>query len=207
MRLNPPDEATMSYKFIIVGCAGVGKTALLKRLVDDSFSESLDSTVGVEFDSTVLTVDDQKIRLQIWDTAGQEKFRSITKAYYRTAAGVLVVFDVTDRKSFDQLTAWVNDVRTLCDPTAVSALVGSKSDLAEERAVTILEAEAFAQHYHMPYIETSAKTGENVKDAFIRTVAALQERVDTVPRALGARSALMGSLSGAAPKETENACC
>jgi small GTP-binding protein len=197
----------MSYTFIIIGCAGVGKTALLKRLVDDNFTECLDSTVGVEFDSTVLTVDDQNVRLQIWDTAGQEKFRSITKAYYRTAAGVLIVFDVTDRKSFDQLTSWVNDVRTLCDATAMSTLVGAKSDLAEERVVTILEAETFAQHSHMPYIETSAKTGENVRDAFTRTVAALQERVETAPRATGSRNALMGSLSGASPKESEHSCC
>jgi small GTP-binding protein len=207
MRLNPPDEATISYKFIIIGCTGVGKTALHKRLVDDSFSESLEQTVGVEFDSTVLIVDDRKVRLQIWDTAGQEKFRSITKAYYRTAAGVLIVFDVTGRKSFDQLTSWVNDVRTLCEPAAMSTLVGSKSDLAEERVVTILEAEAFAEHHHMAYIETSAKTGENVKDAFTRTVAALQARVETAPRALGARSALMGSLSGAASNEAEHSCC
>jgi small GTP-binding protein len=207
MRLNPPDEAAISYKFIIIGCSGVGKTALLKRLVDDSFSESIEETVGVEFDSTVLTVDDQKVRLQIWDTAGQEKFRSITKAYYRTAAGVLIVFDVTDRKSFDQLPSWVNDVRTLCEPTVASTLIGSKGDLADERVVTVLEAEAFAQYHRMPYVETSAKTGESVRDAFTRTVAALLARVDTVPRAPGGRSALMGSLSGAASGEPERSCC
>jgi small GTP-binding protein len=207
MRLNPPDEATMSYKFILIGRAGVGKTALLKRLVDDTFNESLDSTVGVEFDSTLLVVDDQKIRLQIWDTAGQEKFRSITKAYYRTAAGVLIVFDITDRKSFDQLPAWVNDVRTLCDPSAVCTLVGAKSDVADERTVTILEAEALAQQYHMPYVETSAKTGDNVKDAFTRTVATLQERSEPVPRAPGSRSALMGSLSDTGAKEVQHSCC
>jgi small GTP-binding protein len=207
MRLNPADEATMSYKFIIIGCAGVGKTALLKRLIDDSFTESFEPTVGVEFDSTIITVDDRKVRLQIWDTAGTEKFRSITKAYYRTAAGVLVVFDLTDRKSFDQLPSWINDVRNLCDPTAAATLVGSKSDLAADRVVNVLEAETFAQHYHMPYIETSSKTGDNVRDAFVRTVAALQERIDSAPRTPGQRSALMGSLAASDGTGSQSSCC
>jgi small GTP-binding protein len=126
MRTTPLDNANVSYKFIIIGCAGVGKTALLKRLVDDNFSDSTDPTVGVEFEAVVLQIDNQKVRLQIWDTAGQEKFRAITKAYYRTAAGVLIVFDLTDRRSFDQLPSWINDVRTLCDPFAVSTLVGNR---------------------------------------------------------------------------------
>jgi small GTP-binding protein len=85
-----------SYKFIIVGSSGVGKTSILKRLVEDSFSEDSLATIGVEFESTVIMVDSQKVKLQIWDTAGQERFRSIAKAYYRNAVGVIVVYDLTD---------------------------------------------------------------------------------------------------------------
>ena len=86
--------STISYKFIIIGSSGVGKTAVLKRLVEDTFTEESQSTIGVEFDSTILSIDEKKVKLQIWDTAGQERFRSISKAYYRNAVGVILVFDI-----------------------------------------------------------------------------------------------------------------
>ena len=157
-----------SFKFILIGSSGVGKTAILKRLVEDSFSDESQSTIGVEFDSTIINVDDQKVKLQIWDTAGQERFRSIAKAYYRNAVGVILVFDITERKSFDDLSSWLNDIRTLCDPNAVIQLIGNKSDLAQSRIVTLSEAEQYATQQHMSYLETSAKGGDNVREAFIR---------------------------------------
>ena len=86
--------SVQSFKFILIGSSGVGKTAILKRLVEDSFNDESQSTIGVEFDSTIIDVDDQKVKLQIWDTAGQERFRSIAKAYYRNAVGVILVFDI-----------------------------------------------------------------------------------------------------------------
>jgi small GTP-binding protein len=161
----------VSYKFIIVGSSGVGKTAILKRLVEDSFSEDSQSTIGVEFDSTVLTIGERKVKLQIWDTAGQERFRSIAKAYYRNAIGVIVVYDLTDRKSFDELNTWLNDIHALCDANAVIQLIGNKADLQANRVVTIAEAEQFASHHHIQYLETSAKGGQNIREAFV-TVAA-----------------------------------
>jgi small GTP-binding protein len=157
-----------SFKFILIGSSGVGKTALLKRLVDDCFSEESHSTIGVEFDSTFLDVDGQSVKLQIWDTAGQERFRSIAKAYFRNAVGVILAFDICEPKTFEDVTQWLNEVHSLCDPTAVVILVGNKSDLASSRAVTMAEAEEFAQHYHIMYIETSAKSGDNVREAFLR---------------------------------------
>ena len=157
-----------SFKFILIGSSGVGKTAILKRLVEDSFTDESQSTIGVEFDSTIINVDDQKVKLQIWDTAGQERFRSIAKAYYRNAVGVILVFDITERKSFDDLSGWLNDIRTLCDPNAVIQLIGNKSDLGSSRVVTLSEAEQYATQQHMSYLETSAKGGDNVREAFIR---------------------------------------
>lgn len=161
----------LSFKFIIIGSSGVGKTAILKRLVEDTFSSDSQSTIGVEFDSTVIEVDGQQVKLQIWDTAGQERFRSIAKAYYRNAVGVILVFDITERKTFDELSSWLNDVHTLCDPNAVIQLIGNKADLASQRAVTLTEAEAFASHQHMQYLETSAKGGDNVREAFVRVAS------------------------------------
>ena len=164
-------SSILTYKFIIIGASGVGKTAILKRLVEDSFTEESQSTIGVEFDSTVINVDGRKIKLQIWDTAGQERFRSISKAYYRNAVGVILVFDLTERKTFDELTQWLGDVHSLCDPNAVIQLVGNKCDMNDTRAVSMTEAEQFATRNQMQYIETSAKSGHSIQEAFTRVAA------------------------------------
>jgi small GTP-binding protein len=169
-------SSVVSYKFIIIGSSGVGKTAILKRLVENSFTEDSQSTIGVEFDSTVLAINDRKVKLQIWDTAGQERFRSISKAYYRNAVGVILVFDITDRNSFDDLTTWLNDIRTLCDANAVIQLIGNKADLRSQRVVNLNEAEGFASHQRMQYLETSARVGENVREAFVRVATSIMTK-------------------------------
>ncbi|OHT16743.1 Ras-related protein Rab-4B [Tritrichomonas foetus] len=161
-------SSAYSFKFIIIGSSGVGKTAILKRLVEDTFSNDSQSTIGVEFDSTMIDVDGQQVKLQIWDTAGQERFRSIAKAYFRNAVGVILVFDITERKTFDDVNMWLNDVHSLCDPTAVVLLIGNKSDLSANRVVTLAEAEQFAQHHQLNYLETSAMDGSNVREAFVK---------------------------------------
>lgn len=160
-----------NYKFIVIGSSGVGKTAILKRLVDDVFTGESQSTIGVEFIATTIDVDGQSVKLQVWDTAGQERFRSIAKAYFRSAIGVILVFDLTDRKSFEDLNQWLNDVHSLCDPNAVVTLIGNKSDLIGQRAITQSEAEAFASMHTLSYLETSALGGDNVQEAFQRTAA------------------------------------
>jgi small GTP-binding protein len=168
--------SVISYKFIIIGSSGVGKTAILKRLVEGSFTEDSQSTIGVEFDAAVLVINDRKVKLQIWDTAGQERFRSISKAYYRNAVGVILVFDITDRKSFDDLNSWLNDIHTLCDTNAVIQLIGNKADMKSHRVVNLAEAESFASHQHMQYLETSARLGENVKEAFVRVATSIMTK-------------------------------
>ena len=165
-----------SFKFIIIGSSGVGKTAILKRLVEDTFSADSQSTIGVEFDSTMIEVDNQQIKLQIWDTAGQERFRSIAKAYFRNAVGVILVFDITERKTFDDVNMWLNDVHSLCDPTAVVMLIGNKADLSDNRVVTLAEAEQFAQHHQLQYLETSAMNGTNVKEAFVKVATQIYRK-------------------------------
>ena len=165
-----------NYKFIVIGSSGVGKTAILKRLVDDVFTGESQSTIGVEFLATSIDVDGNNVKLQIWDTAGQERFRSIAKAYFRSAIGVILVFDLTDRKSFEDLGQWLSDVHALCDPNAVVTLIGNKSDLTDQRNVTNVEAESFAQLHQLTYLETSALGGENIQEAFQRTAAAVYRR-------------------------------
>jgi small GTP-binding protein len=171
---TPPARKT--FKFIVIGSSGVGKTAILKRLVDDVFTTESQSTIGVEFLATTVDVEGQEVKLQIWDTAGQERFRSIAKAYFRSAIGVILVFDLSDRKSFEDLNQWMADVHALCDPNAVVTLIGNKLDLAEQRKVTATEAEAFAHLHQVAYCETSALGGDNIQEAFHRTAAAILRR-------------------------------
>jgi small GTP-binding protein len=175
---------TLAFKFIIVGSSSVGKTALLKRLVDDSFASESQSTIGVEFESTCMDVEGETIKLQIWDTAGQERFRSIAKAYFRNAVGAILVFDINESSTFEDVSMWLNEIRSLCDPTAVVILVGNKADLSESRAVTMAEAEKFAQHHHITYIETSAKSGENVREAFLRCATLVYRKSPKTVRAV-----------------------
>lgn len=166
-------ESRGNFKFIVIGSSGVGKTAILKRLVDDVFTGESQSTIGVEFIATSIDVDGNTVKLQIWDTAGQERFRSIAKAYFRSAIGVILVFDLSDRKSFEDLNQWLSDVHALCDPNAVVTLIGNKSDLVDSRSVTATEAESFAQLHQLTYLETSALGGDNIQEAFQRTAAAV----------------------------------
>ncbi|KAH0795519.1 small GTP-binding protein [Histomonas meleagridis] len=171
-------EYKHNFKFIVIGSSGVGKTSILKRLIDDEFSTENVSTIGVEYMSTVLEIDGQPVKLQIWDTAGQEKFRSIAKSYFRHSVGVILVYDITDRKSFDELSLWLNDVHALCDPNAAITMIGNKLDLASQRVVSTSEAQSFATTHQLTYIETSARGGDNVTEAFNRAAKMVFDRAE-----------------------------
>ncbi|KAF9266527.1 ras-domain-containing protein [Marasmius fiardii PR-910] len=162
------------FKFIITGDAAVGKSSLLVRLTDQRFLANPDPTLGVEFGSKLLTIPEENkvIKLQCWDTAGTESFRSITRSYYRGAAGCLLVYDVTSRKSFINARSWLADVREHADPHLTCILVGNKVDLcdsessSDRRQVPLEEAELFAKEEGLLFVESSAKSGENVEKAF-----------------------------------------
>jgi small GTP-binding protein len=117
--------------------------------------------------------------LQIWDTAGQERFRSVTRSYYRGAAGALLVYDSTSRDSYNVVSNWLNDARTLASPNIVILLVGNKKDLEEAREVTFLEASNFASENELIFLETSAKTGENVEEAFLKCAKTILAKIET----------------------------
>lgn len=172
------------FKFIVIGSSGVGKTAIITRLVDNVFTEESTSTVGVEFIATTIDVDGRPVKLQLWDTAGQERFRAIARAYFRSAIGVILVFDLTSRKSFEDLNLWLNDIHSHCDPNAVVTLIGNKKDLEEARQISESEAQKFADEHQLQYLETSALGGDNVQLAFQKTTA-------TVLRALSSLQDIM----------------
>ena len=169
--------AQTCYKVVVVGTSGVGKTAIVQRLVDNTFQEETQSTVGVEFKSYQITLDAETIKLNIWDTAGQERFRSVSKAYFRSAVGAILVFALNDADSFNELENWLNDLHTLAAPNAAIILIGNKSDIENDRAITTSEGQAFAERHGMNYLETSAKDGKNINEAFLRLAKTINDKV------------------------------
>ncbi|XP_024598452.1 ras-related protein Rab-2A isoform X1 [Neophocaena asiaeorientalis asiaeorientalis] len=143
---------------------GVGKSCLLLQFTDKRFQPVHDLTIGVEFGARMITIDGKQIKLQIWDTAGQESFRSITRSYYRGAAGALLVYDITRRDTFNHLTTWLEDARQHSNSNMVIMLIGNKSDLESRREVKKEEGEAFAREHGLIFMETSAKTASNVEE-------------------------------------------
>ena len=135
------------FKFIIIGDSNVGKSCLLLQFTDNRFRNDHDLTIGVEFGAKIVTIDEKPVRLQIWDTAGQESFRSITRSYYRGAAGTLLVYDVTRRDTFQNLTKWIDEANLNTGGNVTVMLVGNKSDLASRRAVTTEEGQQFAERF------------------------------------------------------------
>ena len=161
-------ETSNSYKIVVVGSSGVGKTAILDRLVCKEFREVIPLTIGIDIQTYNLQTDKENIKLQMLDTAGRKVFRPIYKEYFRDALGAVLVFDLSQRQSFDELNMWINDLNSLCSPNAYIVLVGNKNDLADDRQISETEAQEFAKRYNIIYLETSAKTGENVEETFSR---------------------------------------
>ncbi|OCT74757.1 hypothetical protein XELAEV_18033744mg [Xenopus laevis] len=155
----------------------VGKSCLLLQFTDKRFQPVHDLTIGVEFGARMITIDGKQIKLQIWDTAGQESFRSITRSYYRGAAGALLVYDITRRDTFNHLTTWLEDARQHSNSNMVIMLIANKSDLESRREVKKEEGEAFAREHGLVFMETSAKTASNVEEAFINTAKEIYEKI------------------------------
>ncbi|XP_017066831.1 ras-related protein Rab-39B [Drosophila eugracilis] len=166
-------EPIFEYQFrlILIGDSTVGKSSLLKFFTDGKFAELSDPTVGVDFFARLIEMKDgTQIKLQLWDTAGQERFRSITKSYYRNSVGVLLVYDISNHASFEHIPLWMMEAQRHIEPHhPVFALVGCKLDLINaggHREVTTEEAQKFAKQHGLHFVETSARSGANVEEAF-----------------------------------------
>ena len=167
----------LQLKYIVIGYSGVGKTSILRRLIDKRFLLGSPSTVGVEYFSYSVTIDNRPVTMMIWDTAGQERFYSIAQAYFRSAIGIVLVFDITSRQSFEDLPRWLRDARSEADPHCVAILVGNKSDLAETRVITREEAESFAAANNLDYIESSASQDVNIEEIFLKSGKAIVQKI------------------------------
>ena len=163
--MNSEQEAQIVLKLLLLGDSSVGKTSILLKYISNKFDESSISTVGVDYMDKIIDYNKFKIKLQIWDTSGEEKFRTITKNFYRNADGLLVVFDLTKKESYDHIKSWINEAKENNDKLK-TILIGNKLDLKDERIVAIDVAKQFAEKNNLKYIETSAKDGTNINELF-----------------------------------------
>ncbi|XP_062420256.1 ras-related protein ORAB-1 isoform X1 [Pungitius pungitius] len=205
--MNP--EYDYLFKLLLIGDSGVGKSCLLLRFADDTYTESYISTIGVDFKIRTIELDGKTIKLQIvrrtlcnraanrravnhpwimfgptgcallpqWDTAGQERFRTITSSYYRGAHGIIVVYDVTDQESFNNVKQWLQEIDRYASENVNKLLVGNKCDLTTKKVVDYTTAKEFADNLGIPFLETSAKSATNVEQAFMTMAAEIKKRM------------------------------
>jgi Ras-related protein Rab-2A len=169
MATNYTQKYNYLFKYIIIGSTGVGKSQIVQRFITDIFHEKYGATIGAEFGEKNIEIEDKIIRIQIWDTAGQERFRSITTAYYKNCVCAIIVYDITCKDSFKDITNWINDCKNNSPKTVLMALIGNKCDLKENRAVSTEEGQELAEKNGISFYETSAKDGTNIKEIFQKT--------------------------------------
>jgi len=167
------------FKYIVIGESNVGKSCLLLQFIDKRYKAQHDPTIGVEFGTKNLSIQNTTIKLQVWDTAGQESFRSITRAYYRGSIVALLVYDITKRDTFENLGKWIDDAKTFSNEQTIIVLIGNKCDLAEQREIPTEEGQKFAKDNGMLFMETSARTGFNVENAFRTAAENIYEKIES----------------------------
>ncbi|KAI8047529.1 rab-type small GTP-binding protein [Gilbertella persicaria] len=198
-------------KLLLIGDSGVGKSCLLLRFSDDSFTPSFITTIGIDFKIRTIELDGKRIKLQIWDTAGQERFRTITTAYYRGAMGILLVYDVTDERSFGNVRNWFSNIEQHASEGVNKILIGNKCDMEEKRVISKEQGQALANELGIPFAETSAKANISVEEAFFDLAREIKKRLIDTQQAQQTRQREEVKLDNSAIKSNDNAnsggCC
>ncbi|XP_047095623.1 ras-related protein RABD2c-like [Lolium rigidum] len=192
------------FKLLLIGDSSVGKSCLLLRFADDAYVDTYISTIGVDFKIRTVELDGKSVKLQIWDTAGQERFRTITSSYYRGAHGIIIVYDVTDRESFNNVKQWLSEIDRYASDSVCKLLVGNKCDLVDSKVVDTEEAKAFAESLGMTFLETSAKESINVETAFLTMSSEIKKRTASQPAAAERKSTVP---LGQPIQQQQSSCC
>jgi len=193
------------FKLLLIGDSGVGKSCLLLRFADDTYTESYISTIGVDFKIRTFEQEGKTVKLQIWDTAGQERFRTITSSYYRGAHGIIIVYDVTDKESFNNVKHWVQEIEKYAADGVNKLLVGNKCDLSSKKVVSYDEAKELADSLGIQFLETSAKNSHNVDTAFQTMAGDIKKRVASQPPAGNTSNTRLGAATPVGNKA--GGCC
>uniref|UniRef100_A0A8V1AIH3 small monomeric GTPase n=1 Tax=Gallus gallus TaxID=9031 RepID=A0A8V1AIH3_CHICK len=166
------------FKLLLIGDSGVGKTCALFRFSEDAFNATFISTIGIDFKIRTIELDGKRIKLQIWDTAGQERFRTITTAYYRGAMGIMLVYDITNEKSFENIRNWVRNIEEHASPDVEKMILGNKCDANDKRQVSREQGEKLAASFGIKFMETSAKANINIENAFFTLARDIKAKMD-----------------------------
>lgn len=207
------EEYDYLFKVVLIGDSGVGKSNLLSRFTRNEFNLESKTTIGVEFATKSIVAEDKTIKAQIWDTAGQERYRAITSAYYRGAVGALLVYDISKHVTFENVERWLKELRDHADANIVIMLVGNKSDLRHQRAVTTNEAMEFAEKHNLAFIETSALDSRGVETAFQRILTEIYRLLNrnSMQNNKSTHGATQGTKIDISPSENKptgkNRCC
>ncbi|KAI1724858.1 ras family domain-containing protein [Ditylenchus destructor] len=178
--METDDTFDYLFKIVLIGDMGVGKTCVVQRFKNGSYIEKQGTTIGVDFTMKTLIVDGKRIKLQIWDTGGQERFRTITQSYYRSANGIILCYDITCRQSSESLHRWIDDVSKFAVPNVAKILIGTKADLQDQRVIDPEEGEQLCRAHNMiKFLEVSSKSNVNVDVVFNELARQLKAQYDT----------------------------
>ena len=160
------EEYDYIFKVLLIGNSDVGKSSIILRYVDETWTDVFVPTIGVDFKVKTLKVDNKQVKMQIWDTAGQERFRTVVSSYFRGSHGLFLIYDITNRDSFKNLENWLKEIEGEASEKVLKILIGNKCDLEEDRDIKFEEGQAFANRNGMQFMETSAKANTNINEAF-----------------------------------------
>ncbi|CAF1064289.1 unnamed protein product [Didymodactylos carnosus] len=207
---NESNKINYQFKVMLLGDSGVGKTCLLVRFKDGTFlAGSFIATVGIDFRNKIVTLGEKQIKLQIFDTAGQERFRSVTHSYYRDAHALLLLYDVTNYSSFENISVWLSEIKEFAHDDVIIMLIGNKIDKSQ-RVVSKEAGERLARDFEVSFLETSAKTGQNVELAFMACAQALIDKESSIKSGKESMNEMMKMTPGTNGKEASKSsgwCC
>ena len=170
-------ELNYLLKFIVIGDSSVGKSNILSKFKNDKFDEKTHPSIGVQFIAKNIVLDKTTYRLQVWDTAGQENYRSMTKIYYKNSSCAFIVYDITEKESFNHIESWIIECKKMTPESVLLVLIGNKCDLKEDREVSYDEGSNFAKKNNMLFFETSAKNGDNIENIFKESVTYIDKNI------------------------------